>query len=145
MEYLCLRNLKADMDEYIFSMEMQVRDYELDSEGIVNNANYLHYLEHTRHRFCADNGISFAEMQKRGIVPVLNKVEIEYKEPLRSGDEFVSKLWLERRGVRFVFHQAIFKKDGSAAVKAVVSCVCLENGKLGRGDVLAGIFKDVMR
>ena len=72
------------MADYVYTLQMQVRDYELDSEGIVNNANYLHYLEHTRHRFCAENGISFAEMQRRGIIPVLNKVEIEYKEPLRS-------------------------------------------------------------
>lgn len=130
--------------EYVFSMEMQVRDYELDSEGIVNNANYLHYLEHTRHEFCAQNGISFAQMQERGIVPVLNKVEIEYKTPLRSGDRFESKLWLERKGVRFIFHQNLFKVTGEMVVSAVVSCVCLEHGKLDRGDLLADIFKEFM-
>lgn len=132
------------MKEYIYSLEMQVRDYELDSEGIVNNANYLHYLEHTRHSFCSENGISFAEMQNRGIIPVLNKVEIEYKELLRSGDVFESKLWLERKGVRFVFHQDLFKKSGRQVVKAVVSCVCLENGRLDRGETLAEIFKDFL-
>ena len=52
------------MADYVYTLQMQVRDYELDSEGIVNNANYLHYLEHTRHRFCAENGISFSEMQQ---------------------------------------------------------------------------------
>ena len=35
--------------DYIFTTRMQVRDYECDIEGIVNNANYLHYAEHTRH------------------------------------------------------------------------------------------------
>ena len=127
-----------------YELEMSVRDYELDSEGIVNNANYLHYLEHTRHEFCSANGISFAEMQNRGIIPVLNRVEIDYKAPLRSGDCFVSKLWLERRGVRFVFHQDLFKLSGETVVSAVVSCVCLENGKLDRGDMLAEIFKDFL-
>lgn len=34
-----------------FELEMQVRDYECDMEGIVNNAIYQHYLEHTRHEF----------------------------------------------------------------------------------------------
>ena len=37
--------------KYIFETRMQVRDYECDIEGIVNNANYLHYCEHTRHLF----------------------------------------------------------------------------------------------
>lgn len=132
------------MEKYVYELEMSVRDYELDSEGIVNNANYLHYLEHTRHEFCSANGISFAEMQNRGIIPVLNRVEIDYKTPLRSGDRFVSKLWLERRGVRFVFHQDLFKLSGETVVSAVVSCVCLENGKLDRGGMLAEIFKDFL-
>lgn len=132
------------MEKYVYELEMSVRDYELDSEGIVNNANYLHYLEHTRHEFCSANGISFAEMQNRGIIPVLNRVEIDYKTPLRSGDRFVSKLWLERRGVRFVFHQDLFKLSGEMVVSAVVSSVCLENGKLDRGDMLAEIFKDFL-
>lgn len=129
---------------YVYELEMEVRDYELDSEGIVNNANYLHYLEHTRHSFCAANGLSFAEMQAKGLVPVLNKVEIEYKTPLRSGDRFVSKLWLERKGVRFIFHQDIFKSTGELSVTAVVSCVCLENGRLDRGDMLAEVFEDFL-
>ena len=132
------------MEKCVYELEMSVRDYELDSEGIVNNANYLHYLEHTRHEFCSANGISFAEMQNRGIIPVLNRVEIDYKTPLRSGDRFISKLWLERRGVRFVFHQDLFKLSGETVVSAVVSCVCLENGKLDRGDVLAEIFKNFL-
>lgn len=49
--------------KYVYEREMEVRDYELDAEGIVNNANYLHYLEHTpwllrgkRHFVCADAG-----------------------------------------------------------------------------------------
>lgn len=129
---------------YVYELEMEVRDYELDSEGIVNNTNYLHYLEHTRHSFCTANGLSFAEMQVKGLVPVLNKVEIEYKTPLRSGDRFVSKLWLERKGVRFIFHQDIFKSTGELSVTAVVSCVCLENGRLDRGDMLAEVFEDFL-
>ena len=37
--------------KYIFELEMEVRDYECDLQGIVNNANYQHYTEHTRHAF----------------------------------------------------------------------------------------------
>ena len=130
------------MDKYIFELEMKVRDYEVDCENIVNNAIYLHYLEHTRHEFCEWAGLSFKEMHDQGIDPVLNKVEIEYKTPLRCRDIMVSKLWVEMKGIRFVFHQDIFKKDtGEQVIKAIVSCVCIENGKLTRGELLSEIFK----
>ena len=44
------------MSRYIFETKMEVRDYECDIEGIVNNANYLHYMEHTRHLFLKECG-----------------------------------------------------------------------------------------
>ena len=129
-------------NNYIFELPMKVRDYEVDSEGIVNNAIYLHYLEHTRHEFCQHAGLSFKEMHNQGIDPVLRKVEIEYITPLGLGDSMISKLWLSRKGARFIFHQDIYTPDQRLVVKAVVSCVCIENGKLTRGDILANVFKD---
>ena len=39
------------MNKYIYELKMAVRDYECDLQGIVNNANYQHYTEHTRHMF----------------------------------------------------------------------------------------------
>lgn len=132
--------------KYCYTIEMAVRDYELDSEGIVNNANYLHYLEHARHKFCEYVGFSFAKMQELGLIPVLNRVEIDYKTPLRSGDTMFVALWVEMKGVRFVFHQDIYNKNtGAMAVKAVVSCVSLKDGKLTRGELLAEKFSKYLK
>ena len=50
-----------------FELEMEVRDYECDIQGIVNNANYLHYMEHTRHKFIKTIGLDFAGLHERGI------------------------------------------------------------------------------
>lgn len=119
---------------------MKVRDYEVDVEGIVNNAVYLHYLEHTRHEFCDWAGLSFRRMHESGIDPVLSKVEIEYKHPLGLGDRMVSKLRLSRRGAQFVFEQDIYKESGEPVVKAKVFVACLENGRLSRGERLAEAF-----
>ena len=131
--------MKMENNDYIYTLEIAVRDYELDSEGIVNNAIYLHYLELTRHEFCRWAGYSFKEMSADGIVPVLNRVEIDYKTPLRSGDVMLSSLWIERVGARFIFYQDICKKGtGERVVSAAVTIVCMEkNGRINRGDDLA--------
>lgn len=127
--------------KYIYGTEIDVRDYELDAEGIVNNANYLHYLEHTRHEFCKIAGFTFAQMRENGIDPVLRKVEIEYLTPLKSGDTMESFINMERKGPRFIFHQDIFRKsDGQPVVKALVTVVMLKNGKLSKGDEVAEVF-----
>ena len=54
------------MSQYIYELEMKVRDYECDLQGIVNNANYQHYLEHTRHEFLTSVGVSFAALHEQG-------------------------------------------------------------------------------
>ena len=126
-------------DKYIFTLEIAVRDYELDSEGIVNNAVYLHYLEHTRHAFVKQEGIPFGSLTSDGLVPVVRRMEIDYRTPLRSGDVMLSRLWIERQGARFIFHQDVFRKgDDSLVVSAVVTIVCMEkDGRINRGDELA--------
>ena len=128
-----------NQDKYFFSLEIAVRDYELDSEGIVNNAIYLHYLEHTRHAFVKQEGIPFGSLTSEGLVPVVRRMTIDYYTPLRSGDVMLSKLWIEREGARFIFHQDIFKQgSGERVVSADVTIVCMEkNGRINRGDDLA--------
>ena len=107
-------------DKYIFTLEIAVRDYELDSEGIVNNAIYLHYLEHTRHAFVKQEGIPFGSLTRDGLIPVVRRMTIDYHTPLRSGEVMLSRLWIEREGARFIFYQDIFNKaSGATVVNAV--------------------------
>ena len=121
------------MKDYLFTLEMETRDYECDIQGIVNNANYQHYMEHTRHEFLLDAGISFADMHNRGIDAVVARVTIAYKIPLRSRDEFLSCLNIYQEGLRYVFKQDIYRlPDMKLAARGTVDTVCLVNGKLSR-------------
>ena len=129
------------MKSYCFQLEMEVRDYELDCEQIVNNANYLHYLEHTRHKFCQAAGYPFIDMHEKGIDAVVRKLEMTYISPLKSGDSFLSCLNLERKGPKFIFYQDIIKLNGEKIIEAVVTIVALKDGKLTRGDEIGEAFK----
>lgn len=127
--------------EPIYELRIRVRDYEVDSQGIVNNANYLHYFEHTRHEFCRMAGTTFAAMQADGLDPVVRRIEVDYMSPLRLGDMMVSRLWFFRNGPRFMFRQEIVREaDGALCASGLVTIVCLENGSLTRGDKLAEAF-----
>lgn len=133
--------MKEQESDYCFKLEMEVRDYELDCEAIVNNANYFHYLEHTRHKFCMEAGMPFIEMHNNGIDAVVRKIEMEYFNPLRSGDTFISCIKIRREGARFLFLQDIFKPDGEKVLEAKVTIVALKDGKLSRGEEIAEAFK----
>ena len=93
-------------DKYCYELKMKVRDYECDLQGIVNNANYQHYMEHTRHEFLLSTGVSFADLHNRGIDAVVARLNIAFKTPLKSGDEFVSKLRLKKEGIKFALKKA---------------------------------------
>ena len=119
------------MPELPYSLRFIVRDYECDLQGVVNNANYQHYLEHARHEFLISKGVSFVELHDEGIDLIVTKVEIEYKFPLRSRDEFFVTVKIEREGnARILFIQEIFRvPDSKLIIKAKVTGVATKKGR----------------
>ena len=109
----------------------KVRDYECDLQGIVNNANYQHYMEHTRHEYLHTHGISFSALHQAGTDLVVARIRIDYKAPLHSGDQFVCTLRLVRENIRYVFHHTIHRQhDGKLCARARVDVVCVRSGQL---------------
>ena len=129
------------MGKYIYELKMKVRDYECDLQGIVNNANYQHYLEHTRHEFLTSMGVSFAKLHEEGVDPVVARLTISFKTPLRSGDEFISKMYLKKEGIKYVFYQDIYRvSDEKIVIKATVETVCIVNGRLSSSSLFDDLF-----
>jgi acyl-CoA thioester hydrolase len=128
--------------EYLFKLEMKVRDYECDLQGVVNNSNYQRYMEHTRHEYMNTLGENFGSMHERGIDAFVSKVEIRFKHSLRSGDCFLSCLNLKREGIKLVFEQDIFRaSDNLLAASGRVECVIVENGKLTHGEFFDSLLE----
>jgi acyl-CoA thioester hydrolase len=115
------------MKNYRFCWDFEVRDYECDLTGIVNNANYQHYLEHTRHLFLKGQGVDFQGWYKRGITLVVVRIELDFLHSLKSGDQFWVGLNPYRISrLRLGFDQDIFCKPDNQPVlkgKVVASAV----------------------
>ena len=130
--------LRVGMKDYLFITELETRDYECDIQGVVNNANYQHYLEYTRHKWLQSRCESFAQWHDEGIDAMVSEINIKYKTPLHGQEVFLSCLNLHREGARFIFEQDIYRKeDMKLCVQATVSVVGIVNGHLSKGDELA--------
>ena len=133
------------MGRYAFEYEMKVRDYECDIQGVVNNANYQHYMEHARHEYLESIGVSFSELHDKGFDLMVSKITIEYKRPLRGSDRFAVRINTVRKGAKLIMLQDIYNLDGEVlAVKGEVEVICLKNGRLTRGEIFDDMFKSVL-
>ena len=116
---------------FAYCLEFIVRDYECDLQGVVNNANYQHYLEHARHEFLISKGISFVKLHEEGIDLIVTKIEIDYKYPLRSRENFFVSVDIRREGnARLVFIQEIYRlPDKKHVAHAKVTGVATKKGR----------------
>jgi acyl-CoA thioester hydrolase len=131
------------MKTFDFEIELRVRDYECDIQGIVNNAVYQNYLEHCRHQFLGHIGLGFVQLHKDGIDAVVIRAELDYKFPLRPGDDFIVGLKMARQGkLRIIFDQQIIRKsDEKLMVNARITGVLTKNNRPVSSEILADKFK----
>ena len=131
------------MENFDFELEMQVRDYECDIQGIVNNSVYQNYLEHCRHKFLEETGLSFAQMHNDGIDAVVIRAELNYKFPLRPGDNFLVRLKMGKQGqLRIIFNQQVIRKtDNKLMVDARITAALTRNGRPVSPEILEEKFK----
>lgn len=126
-----------------FTIDLSVRDYECDLQGIVNNAVYQNYLEHARHEYLRSRGFDFAQLHAAGHDLVLTRCEIDYNAPLQGGDTFRISLRLERQGrVRFLFAQEIHKADQLILKGNFIGTCINRDGRPGFPPALAKLFPD---
>ena len=119
---------------------MKVRDYECDLQGVVNNANYQHYMEHTRHEFLESLGVNFGEMHEQGLDAYVYKVTINYRKSLSSGDSFTSMLSCRMKGAKLIFDQTILHSSGELSASGEVEIVLVKDGVMTRGE----FFKELL-
>ncbi len=127
----------------IFEHRLKARDYECDVQGHVNNANYQHYFEVTRHEFLESVGLNFARLHNEGIDAVVARVDIRYKSPLYGMDEFRCTIKsIKRKRVSYIFHQEVIRiSDGKMCALGKVEVACLIHGKLSQPTIFDEAFK----
>ena len=95
----------------------KVRNYEVDYQGVVNNAVYFNYLDNARAILLDKIGLNVNELATKNINIVMIKTEIFFKKSLKSGDNFHVKTTFSRIGkFKFNFSQKIYLKDNDERI-----------------------------
>jgi len=130
-----------------YTLELKVRDYECDLQGIVNNSVYQNYLEHARHEFLKAQNIDFAALTAKGVFLVVLRAELDYKQSLRPGDTFTVSVRMEREGrIRWAFVQEIRRQpDDTLMLAGRITGVSLnERGRPAKIDELEPLFDQAL-
>jgi len=111
--------------------ELNVRHYECDAYGHVNNAIYLNYLEHARSEFLKDIGFDYKGYVADGFGIYVVKITISYKNSAYPDDllEIYTKP-IKRNRASGVFYQEI-KRGETLICEAEVTWASIgTNGKM---------------
>ncbi|MYT71783.1 MULTISPECIES: thioesterase family protein [unclassified Streptomyces] len=130
-----------------FSVRVEVRGYETDTQGHLNQAVYLQYAEHARWALLRHGGIEQQDLLTRRVGPVVLETNIRYLRELRAGDSVDVECVFEwGEGKTFRVLQAIRKTDGtlSAEITGVGGVLDLDRRKLvaDPGEVFKELAKD---
>lgn len=107
-------------------MKKTIFYHDTDCGNVVYYANYLKYFEEARTLYMAQKGFSVPDLMKRGLYFVVARQEVEYKFPVRYGDEItVDTKVLEISDIKIVFENIITNQNGRLCTKGKTTLVCV--------------------
>lgn len=107
-------------------IEIRVRYYETDAQGFVHHANYLVYFEQARVEQLLALGHDYAQLEKEGVLLVVNKFSCKYLRPARFGDILRLQIRTVRaRGAR-VDHQYRVLRGHELLAEAESTLACID-------------------
>jgi YbgC/YbaW family acyl-CoA thioester hydrolase len=108
-----------------FKYNFDVKGYELDSFGHVNNSVYLNYLEQARWEIMKELGL-YEYFKKTGSFLILIEANIKYIKELCLFEKAFVETSFKREGFFLVFKQNIKDENGEKVSKASVKCLFVD-------------------
>jgi acyl-CoA thioester hydrolase len=96
-----------------FESRVRVRYKETDQMGIAHHSNYLVWFEIGRTDLCRAAGMSYREIESRGMLLVVVEIGCRYRSPFRYDDDVVIRTRISAAGRRLLrFEYDLVAADG---------------------------------
>lgn len=109
---------------YSAETNIRVRYAETDQMGVVYHGHYFQYFEVARVEAIRQLGMSYADMEKLGVIMPVTEVQCRYMRPARYDDLLTIKIMLKELPVhhKIEFFQEVYneKKELLASAKVIL-------------------------
>jgi acyl-CoA thioester hydrolase len=112
-------------------ISIRVRYAETDRMGLLHHANYLVYFEQARTELLRDQGLTYRDMEDKGFLLVLTKVEVRYRHPAYYDDLLTIRTTVARyTPVRIEHKYEVFREKQLVADGATTLACVDREGKI---------------
>ena len=96
-----------------FETKIRVEYHHTDQMGVVHHSNYVKFFEVARTEWLRASGLTYAEMERRGVMMPIVDVAVKYRNPALY-DELISVTAFvdEAPKARMVFRYEVCGEDG---------------------------------
>ena len=115
------------------TIEIEVRYYETDGQGIVHHANYFQYFELARVQMLKSMGHDYAELERTGIFLVVYSISARFIAPAKFGDTLQIETIVERATPARIDHTYRVLREGVLITEGKSTIACInQNGEIQR-------------
>jgi acyl-CoA thioester hydrolase len=109
-----------------FTFSLEVRYYETDAQGVVHHANYFKYFELARVHHLRAIGHEYVDLERDGVILVVNTIACRYRQPARFGDTLEISIHTARaRGAR-IDHEYQVHREGLLIAEGASTLACVD-------------------
>src|SRR5205807_7456236 len=118
---------------------IRVRYAETDRMGLLHHANYLVYFEQARTELLRSFGLSYRDLEDRGYLLVLTKVEVRYKRPAFYDDLLTVRTTVAKTTAVRIDHVYEVFRDGTLLAEGSSTLACVD--REGRPQPLPDVLR----
>jgi len=107
------------------TMTVRVRYPEVDAMGFLHHSRYLQYFEMGRIELLRSLGHSYADLEKKGVLFVVIRVDCRYKSPARYDEELTVVTRVMRQTHVRIDHAYEVKRGNTLLAEATTTIACV--------------------
>ena len=105
---------------------IRVRYAETDRMGLLHHAHYLVYFEQARTELLRSFGLTYRDLEDKGYLLVLTKIEVRYKRPAYYDDLLTIRTTVERTTAVRIDHRYDVLRDGVLLAEGATTLACVD-------------------